>query len=106
MDGRVKKATEDVSLALNGISSSEEVSRFWKGITSLFNSRLRYLEEQTSIQFEIGDEVEWDGKRGYRSGKITKKSGKTATVKATEDGVQWRVAWSFLRKVSKKGGSK
>ena len=97
MDGRVKKAIEDVSLALNGISSPEEVSRFWKGIASLFNSRLRYLEEQTSIQFEIGDEVEWDGKKGHQKGKITRKSGKSATVLT---GIQqWRVAWSFLRKV-------
>lgn len=54
-----------------------------------------FISRQAMGQFTVGDEVEFNGKRGYKSGTIKKIARKYITVDCGLE--QWRVPASMLK---------
>jgi hypothetical protein len=54
-----------------------------------------FIARQAKAQFSLGDEVEFMGKRGYKSGTITKIARKYITVDCGFE--SWRVPASMLK---------
>ena len=54
-----------------------------------------FISRQAKAQFTVGDSVEFNGKRGYKSGTITKIARKYITVDCGLE--SWRVPASMLK---------
>lgn len=79
------------------LESTDELRQIWDIVKVRFNE----LEKRQAMKFRRGENVEWDSHKRpgvVIKGVIVSVNDKTLTVKA-DDGMQWRVAPSFCRKI-------
>ena len=77
--------------AIHGMTTDE-----LNQIVEAVKLRRTFISNQAIRSFVVGDIVEFDGKRGYTVGKVTKVARKYVTVNCGSDGM-WKVPASMLR---------
>ena len=92
----------EVLKALGTLKTKEEIKEAW----DVLKQKWGQLDAQAAFQFNIGDEVEWDGKKGLQRGTVQKINQKSVSVDvkdATAFGgvVTWKVSATLLKKVTK-----
>jgi uncharacterized protein YkvS len=65
-------------------------------IAQLFNAVRRVKATQATYKFEVGQKVEWSGKRGKMSGIVEKINRKNIVVSTATDG-KWNVTATILK---------
>ena len=80
--------------------SLDELLNLNKEICYAIRRKSAHDNSVKSLDFREGDLVEWVGKRGRQSGRITKKNTVTATVRTSDElgAVIWKVPYQMLTK--------
>jgi len=64
-------------------------------IADMFNTTRRMAERSIKQNFNVGQKVQWTGRKGFQTGTITKINRKNIVVDAGQNGM-WNVAPSLL----------
>jgi hypothetical protein len=97
------KRRELIGQAFGGTTREER-----KVLISHLKQVIRDIRVENSLDFSIGDRVQFTGRRGRTlTGVITKKGPQRATIKTDEDSTlasvgSWQVPYSMLDKIEKK----
>lgn len=108
------EALEKFGEAVDNTASREELDEMVSEANRIFRTRHKHFEARVSRSFSIGDQVEFEGKRGQvLRGELVGKSGRSASVRVPTTMVagkpfgypqKWTVSWTLLRKVEKSTG--
>jgi hypothetical protein len=99
MERVLEMINEVLRKELNKIETSAELHEVYEHLKSIQNK----IVIRNSLQFNIGDKVEFDSKRGYKvEGTVTKVNQKTIKLTSTKGGTvgtRWNVSANLLRKI-------
>jgi len=85
---------KDVIEYLWGIKNKNEIHEFW----DILKRRNRQLEEQLTVNFQIGDNVRFRNKKGNVIGGIITQINRKSINVEVNGGVSWKVSPSLLEK--------
>ena len=107
------QALEKFAYEVEKTVSEVELDEMVSEANRIFRRRRKHFEEKISLGFSVGDQVEFEGKRGQViRGELIGKSDRTAKVQVGKTLVagkpfsypqKWTVSWGLLRKVEGKG---
>jgi uncharacterized protein YkvS len=84
----------DIERYLWNINTKEELI----SMNQIIRQRIKELEAHQTWNYQEGDKVEWNGKRGHLTGIVEQINKTTVTVDAGVNG-KWRIPPSMLKKV-------
>jgi len=93
-----------VEMVTNNLAdfTTEELTTINKSVVAEIRSRRRNFDFEESKKYRVGDLIKFKDRSGeWTEGTIKNVNQRTATLEPNNQGVIWRVAYSFLRKAGK-----